>query len=151
MLKIFRQWGYNLQVFAGGRVDKSDGHGVKRLSLQGKGIFPSLRVYFISQQRMTDAGHMHPDLMGTPRLQLALYISVFTKTAKYPKMCHGMPAAFLIDSHLFAIGGMSAYGFVHGSLLFLYYAVADGPVTPGDGMLLQLCGNAVVSLSLIHI
>lgn len=52
-------------------------------------------IYLISQNRMTNACHMHTDLMRASRLKLAFHISVFAiEFIQNMIMCDGFFAVF---------------------------------------------------------
>lgn len=56
--------------FAGDRVFKPQHPGVKALPVQPLDAVPRA-IDAVARQRVADAGHVHPDLMGTARLQAA--------------------------------------------------------------------------------
>ena len=71
----------------------------KNLCMQGLTCQPErtlLRtIYLISQNRMTNACHMHTDLMRASRLKLAFHISVFAiEFIQNMIMCDGFFAVF---------------------------------------------------------
>ena len=116
-------------------MDKADDHGMQCLPFQRRiGLF-CRAVHRISQKRMSDTGHVHPDLMGPPGLQTAFDIGVSPKTRQHPLMCHCPLAIVPVDGHFFALGGMTANGRIHRALILRKIADDDSPVPPGDGML----------------
>ena len=102
MLKIFRQRCINFHIIFGGRMNKTQYLGMKRLTLKFKRHF-YITVDSIPQQRMTDTCHMYSYLVGTSGFQNALNISIFSETLKYSVMCHCILSVFFINSHFFPI------------------------------------------------
>lgn len=96
------------------------------------------------QQRMADAGHVNPDLMGSSRLQAALQVSEASEPLQYPVMGDGISTASFIYGHFFPVHRMSADGSVYRALFFLQVSVDDGPVFPGDGMVFKLLRQKAV-------
>ena len=65
--QVGRQFGLELQRFAFNRMLERQVEGVEEMAVyQGT----SVSIGAIAHQRVPDVGHVHPDLMGAPRLQV---------------------------------------------------------------------------------
>ena len=128
-------------------MNKAQSPGVKSLSLQAEGAFP-VSVHLVPQQRMPQRRQMHPDLMGTPRLEPAFQKGIFVKALQYLIMGHRTLAVPFVHGHFFPVRGMSADGPVNDALVLLQRPAADGLISPCDGMFLQLLGDDPVGAGL---
>ena len=57
---------------------------MEHLPGEGKGFSPA--VHLITQKRMTDVGHVHPNLVGTPGFQLDPHMGVRAKALEHAVM-----------------------------------------------------------------
>ncbi len=87
---------------------------------------------------------MDSDLVCASGFQNTFYIGEIMKSLQDTVVRDRALAVAFIYRHFFSLRGMSAYGLVHGALILLQNAVADGGITSCDGMLLQLRRNAAV-------
>ncbi len=110
---------------------------MERLTLQMKRCL-SLSVYLISQERMPNGRHVHPNLVGSSRLQAALDIGIIPKTFQHLIMCDSLFSIFLVDRHPLSVLLVPADGRTYCPLVLFYHAVHDGAITPVQGMRLQL-------------
>ena len=117
---------------------------MQSLPLQMKGIFPPA-VDLIPQKRVSDAGHMHADLMGAARLQTALDIRIGAEALQHPVMGDGTLSSGADYGHFFPLYGMAPDGRVYPSLIFFQISADNGPVAPRNRMGLQLFCQRIMS------
>ena len=94
--EIFWKRRCNLHVLSGSRMNEADRHGMKRLPLQLIGT-SSAGIQRVAKQRMTNASHVHTDLVSAPGLQFKLHVCIPLKTFQNLVMGDGRLAVFLID------------------------------------------------------
>src|SRR5699024_6182535 len=114
LFKVFRKGSFKFHIFSSGRMYKPQHHRMQSLPLQMKGIFPPA-VDLIPQKRVSDAGHMHADLMGSARLQTALDIRIGAEALQHPVMGDGTLSSGADYSHFFPLYGMAPDGRVYPS------------------------------------
>ena len=95
----------------------------------------------ITQDRVTDVGHMDPTLMGPSCLQAAADMGVAPKPLHHLPMGDGGLGIPLGDAHFFPVRGMPANGGIHGAAVLPEGAADDGLVSPRHGVVLQLGGK----------
>ena len=121
---------------------------MKCLPLQPVGT-PSAGIQRVAKQRMTNACHVHADLMGAPGLQFKLHVCVPLKAFQNLVMGDGRLAVFLIDCHFLALDGMAADRRIDGTLLLFHYTVYNAAVAPVHGMFLDLLRNKDMALIIL--
>ena len=87
---------------------------------------------------------MDADLMRPPRLQAAAQVRVAAVAGNDLPMGHGAAAVFLCDRHALAVGRVSSYGGVDRSAVLTKAAAHDTLIGAAEGMVLKLCGEALV-------
>ena len=88
---------------------------------------------------MTDGGHVHTDLMRTPRLERALHEGVGPAEAlEYMIVRHRRAAIQLIDGLLLPVLLRAAERCIHGALVLPEVPDHDRHIATGDGVDLQL-------------
>ena len=139
-LKILRERCCHFQIAAVRRMNQSEYHGMQSLSFQMIRIF--LRtIDRISKKRMMQRRHVYTNLMCPSGFQLAFNISVIGKTFQYPVMSHRMFSVLFIDGHFFSLCRMTSNGGIYRSLIFFDHTIYNGPIFPGDGVLIILWLN----------
>ena len=94
MQKIRWQRRFYFYILPACRMHKTKAICMERLTLQMKRCL-SLSVYLISQERMPNGRHVHPNLVGSSRLQAALDIGIIPKTFQHLIMCDSLFSIFL--------------------------------------------------------
>ena len=141
MQEVLWQRRFCLNIDSVSGMHKTKNLGMKCLSFRMKAVFPSRRIYGISQQRMPNTGHMYPYLVGTACFQSAFDKCVIPEAFQYLIMGNGLFSIFVIYRHPFSVRRISADRGVYRSLLFFQTAVYNGSVFSCDRMGFQLPGN----------
>ena len=97
----------------------------------------ALVVNRIAHQGKAQSRHVHPDLVGTARLQAALHQGATLEMLQHRVMGAGLPAVVLDHGHFGALGGMTADGRIHRAVT-VEIAHQQSPVFPLHGAGLEL-------------
>ncbi len=62
----------------------------------------------VSEEWMSDAGHMHPDLMGSARFEAASHMRIAAVPADDPPVRFCGAGIFFCHSHLFSVSRISS-------------------------------------------
>ena len=95
-------------------------------------------VHRISGQRVTDIGHVHPNLVGASGLQYTANMRKVPKSLQHTIMGGGRLAVLLGHRHFFAILGTATDGLAHRSAVCGHVAVHHRLVRPVKTVFLNL-------------
>ena len=134
--KFLRKTAGKRNLLTGTGMDKLQPHRVETLPGQARHrLFGA--VHRVSQNGMPDMGHMHPDLVGAPGLQMTAHMGHARIPGNDLPVSHGM-AAVRYYGHLFAIPPVTADGGVHRSAVLPEIARHQTFVGAGQGMVGKL-------------
>ena len=105
-----------MHLLTGDGMDKSHLFGVEALSF-GFGVAMAPAIHLIARYRMTQIGHVHPNLMGTSRFELQAEMGISRIFGQHFIMgtCRfGMIGG---DRHSLAFGGMPTNGSIYRTAL----------------------------------
>ena len=126
-------------------MNEADRHGMKRLPLQLIGT-SSAGIQRVAKQRMTNASHVHTDLVGAPGLQFKLHVCVPLKAFQNLVMGDGRLAVFSLIAIFLRSIGWRPIGALTATLLLFHYTVYNAAVAPVHGMFLDLLRNKDMAL-----
>ena len=124
-------------------MDKAQLPGVEALARQaGHRLFGP--VHHVSQQGVAQVGHVHPNLVGAPRLQAALQVGVPGVAAQHGPVGHGEAAVLPVHRHLLPVHAVAADRGVHRARILPEAPHGNGLIHPGQGVVLELGGQGQV-------
>lgn len=142
-LELLRQRAGELHQFPGAGVEEPQAHGVEALALKaGDRLFCA--VNRVPQDGVADVGHVDTNLMSTAGLQAALHIGEAPEPFQYGPVGNGGAAA-RHHRHLLPVHRVAADGSVHGTAVLPEVSNDDAAVDPGQGVVLELGGQLLVS------
>src|SRR5690606_23937997 len=106
---------------------KAQDAGMKCLTCNFQRFFRS--VYGITDNRVANKFHMHPDLMGSSRLQTAFNKSIILKSFQHAEMGYRMLALFC-NRHFFPIVRITANGGINYAVVFADYTMDNRLINP---------------------
>lgn len=125
-------------------MNKAKAPCVEALTLQtfigGRGA-----VGIVAQQRVADAGHVDPDLVGATGLQTAADMGIAPISGDDLPVGHGRLCVFTGDSHALSVRRMAAYGRVHRAAVLPEIAPDNGLIFAVKAVVGELSGQALVS------
>ena len=95
-------------------------------------------VYHIAKKRVSDAANVHAVLMGALGFKAAFDISVIPKTFQDLVMSHSGFSILEVHCHFLSLCGVPANGTFHYSFVICQIPMYNGPVAPGDAVVLEL-------------
>ena len=109
VFEIFGQFRVQVHRFPCAGVDELQLLGVEALTNQPLFGELGVSVHLVTQQGMTDVCHVHANLVGAARFQLAADMGVASVTLQYRPVGDRIAAVLVGDCHLLAVVGMTSF------------------------------------------